>query len=60
MASPFLNDPEHWRTRAAEMRTLAAETSDMEAKAIMLQVAADYDKLAFRAARRSDGARAAH
>jgi hypothetical protein len=43
-----LTDPKHWRDRAALMRALSETTVDAEAKAIMLRLAADYDKLADR------------
>ena len=48
-------DPKHWRDRAAFMRVLAATMADVEAHAIMLRLAADYDKLADRTARLADG-----
>ncbi len=51
MAASF-NDPGHWRQRAAEMRRLAEAMSDLVAKAGMLQVADQYDRLAFRAEQR--------
>jgi hypothetical protein len=41
-------DPKHWRDRAALMRALSETTVDAEAKAIMLRLADDYDKLADR------------
>lgn len=40
---------EHWRTRAKEARALADEISDPDAKAGMLAVADNYDKIAKRA-----------
>jgi hypothetical protein len=60
------NDAKHWRDRAAEyarnisqraaeMRAISANMNDMEAAAIMLRLADDYDKLADRADIRSNG-----
>ena len=37
------------------MRALAATTADVESRVIMLRLAGDYDKLADRTARRTDG-----
>jgi hypothetical protein len=51
----FVNDPKHWRDRAAEMRVLAVSASDMNTMAIMLRLADDYDRLADRAAMRANG-----
>jgi hypothetical protein len=48
----LLNNPKHWRDRAEEVRMRAAQVSDPEAKRMMLRIAADYDKLAGRAAER--------
>ena len=45
-------DPQHWRNRAAEMRGLAEETFDEELRAMLLEVAAGYDRLAERAQER--------
>jgi hypothetical protein len=56
MPSPFANDPNHWRHRAEEMRALAEEMKDAVARTTMLKIANDYDKLADRAEKRSDGA----
>jgi hypothetical protein len=50
-----VNDPQHWRNRAKEMRALADAVEDREAKGRMLKIASDYDKLAQRADLRSDG-----
>ena len=49
------NKPQHWRVRAAEMRTLSETTKDVEAAAAMLRLADVYDRLADRAEMRSNG-----
>jgi hypothetical protein len=41
----FIDDPKHWRARAAEMRVLAYEIKDTDAKVIMLRLVKDYDWL---------------
>ena len=50
-----INDPKHWRHRAEEARAMAESLTDPEAKQLMLNVAADYEKLAKRAEDRSTG-----
>jgi hypothetical protein len=55
MARNSVNDPKHWRDRAAAMRALAHTMKDPEAVKIMNRLADDYDKLADRAALRADG-----
>jgi hypothetical protein len=45
-------DPQHWRRRAEEARTLADELTDAEAKRKMLKIAEDYEALAMRAEQR--------
>ena len=43
MPSPhFINEPEHWRKRAEEARTLAGQMSDPQSKQAMLRIATDY------------------
>ena len=56
IAVSFINDPEHWRNRAEEARTLADQMSDEASKQTMLRIAADYERLAERAALRAQGA----
>ena len=56
MATSFINDPEHWRNRAEQARTLANQMTDEVSKQTMLRIAADYDRLAERAALRAQGA----
>jgi hypothetical protein len=50
-----LTDPEHWLKNAAEMRAFAALAASGENKESLLKIAAEYEKLAQRAARRSTG-----
>ena len=46
------NDPKYWRGRAAELRSIAENITDADAKATILACAGDYDALAVRAAER--------
>ena len=55
MTVSFINDPEHWRNRAEEARTLAEQMSDETSRQTMLRIATDYDRLAQRAASRAQG-----
>src|SRR5690348_9931609 len=45
-------DPEHWRKRAEEMRSVADNMHDLVARASMLRIADEYEVLAKRAAER--------
>ena len=49
----FINDPEHWRSRAEEARTLADQMSDDVSRRMMLKIADDYETLAKRAEERA-------
>jgi hypothetical protein len=52
-AMPLLmNNPEHWKLRAEEARLAAKHLDDPEAKAAMLKVAEEYDRVAIRASQR--------
>ena len=57
MSSSTINNPKHWYDRAAEMRALSDSMKDVQARAIMLRLADDYEELADRAAGRADGKR---
>ncbi len=54
----FLNDPQRWRDRADEMRSLASETNDQECRTIMLRLANDYELLARQTGRLAQDSRA--
>jgi len=49
---PVADDPAHWQKRADEIRQLAETMSEMNSRKALLKLAADYDKLAQRAANR--------
>ena len=53
MPASSINDPEHWRARAEEMRRLAEDMKDAATKEMMLRIAHDYENLAVRAEERS-------
>ena len=46
-ASP-LDDPAHWRQRAAESRRIAEQLDDPNQKKTMLEIAESYEQLANR------------
>lgn len=56
MALSATNDAEHWRKRAEEARAVAVQMVDPNAKAVMLGIAQDYEKLAERAQQRASEA----
>ena len=47
-----INDPQYWRRRAEEARTLAEELTDPDAKRKMLKIAETYEQLSVRALQR--------
>ena len=49
----LINDPEHWRKRADEARSLAYGMKDEISKQMTLQIADDYEHLAKRAEQRA-------
>ena len=49
MSSDYINNPQHWQARAAEMRAIAGPMAEDGIKASMLRMANDYDRLAARA-----------
>jgi len=55
MPSSHLNDPEHWRDRAKEVRAMAEGMVDPVSKEKMLDVANNYEYLAKRAEDRRSG-----
>jgi hypothetical protein len=57
MSASILDDPEHWRQRAKEARSVAEQLTDPTSKAAMLRIAADYERIAEQAQVRAVGAR---
>jgi hypothetical protein len=53
LRTSFINDPEHWRHRAEEIRTLADDVKEEISTQMMLRIAQDYDRLAQRAEERA-------
>jgi len=46
MPTNKLDNPEFWRYRAEEVRTIADEMRHDEPKAVMLKIAEDYERIA--------------
>jgi hypothetical protein len=42
----LVDDPEFWRSRAEEVRAIAADMTEAKSKAIMDRIADDYERLA--------------
>jgi hypothetical protein len=57
MVSNITDDPEYWRKRAEEARTLAEQMAEARTKSLMLGIAASYEKIAKWAEQRRDGPR---
>jgi hypothetical protein len=55
MPASFINDPEHWRQRAGEARSVAEQMNEPQSKEAMLRIAKDYERLAERAEQRAKG-----
>ena len=56
MRAPYVNESNHLRERAAEMRGSSKELKDNNTAAIIMRLADLYDRLADRAAARDDRA----
>ena len=46
MAANEIDDPEFWRFRAEEVRSIADDMKGVEAKAMMTRLAAAYERIA--------------
>jgi hypothetical protein len=56
MRASYVNDSSHLRKRAAEMRVSSKELKDNNTAAVIMRLAALYDRLADRAETRGDRA----
>lgn len=52
---PLFGSSEHWLARAKEARDMAEKITDADAKRAMLEIAADYEKVAKRVEAREAG-----
>ena len=59
LSASLSDDPEHWRQRAAEARELAKQEHDPVSRAMILQMAEEYERLAERIVIRLRGRRKA-
>jgi hypothetical protein len=48
----LVDDPEFWRSRAEEVRSIAEDLKEADASAIMTRITDDYERLAQHAERR--------
>jgi hypothetical protein len=55
MSARNTNDPQHWRDRAAQLRSLAVKMAGSQAAVLINDLAAGYEKLAERAEIRTKG-----
>jgi hypothetical protein len=53
MSTSILDNPDHWRERAEEARSVAEQLTDPVARAMMSRIAEDYERLAEHAQRRA-------
>lgn len=53
--TPLFGSSEHWLARAKEARNMAEQITDADAKCAMLEIAANYEKVAKRAEAREAG-----
>jgi hypothetical protein len=58
MPTSFLNDPTHWRQRAAVARHLAQKLEDQPSKEAMLRIVKEYEFIAERAEQQANPPRA--
>jgi hypothetical protein len=49
------DDPQHWRDRATKMRSVAVTMANTQAGILLADLAAEYDRLAERAAIKANG-----
>ena len=49
MPAPAIDDPQHWRDSANEIRALVNDVKDEASKQKMLRIADDYERVAKRA-----------
>ena len=57
MPASFLDDPKHWRQRAAVARHLAQKMNDQLSKKAMLRIAKEYEFIAERAEQQASSPR---